>query len=69
MAQKTTIYLPDDLKAAVESEARRRHVPEAEVIRQAIAAAVTRPRPQAGIIDGEPFADRAEELLTGFGER
>lgn len=69
MAKKTTVYLPDDLKAAVEREARRRHVPEAEVIRQAIATAVTRPRPQAGIIDGEPFAEQAEELLVGFGER
>lgn len=69
MTQKTTVYLPDELKAAVESEARRRGLPEAEVIRQAIADAVRRPRPQAGIIDGEAFAERAEELLAGFGER
>ena len=69
MPQKTTIYLPDDLKAAVESEARRRGLSEAEVMRQAISGAVSRPRPQPGIIDGEPFAERAEELLSGFGER
>jgi predicted transcriptional regulator len=69
MAQKTTVYLPDALKAAVESEARRRGLSEAEVIRQAIAESVHRPRPQAAIIEGEAFAERAEELLAGFGER
>lgn len=69
MAQKTTIYLPADLKAAVEREARRRRLSEAEVIRQAIAETVRRPRPQAAIIDGEAFAERAEDLLAGFGDR
>ncbi|MGH9250962.1 MAG: CopG family transcriptional regulator [Acidimicrobiales bacterium] len=69
MPHKTTIYLPDELKAAVEGEARRRGVSEAEVMRQAIAGAVARPRPRFGIIDGEPMAERVEELLAGFGER
>jgi predicted transcriptional regulator len=69
MSQKTTVYLPDDLKAAIESEARRRGLSEAEVIRQAIAESVRRPRPQAAIVDGETFAERTEELLSGFGER
>lgn len=69
MPHKTTIYLPDNLKAAVEREARRRGWSEAEVIRQAVAVAVARPRPRAGIITGEPIAERADELLTGFGER
>jgi len=69
MPQKTTVYLPEELKAAVESEARRRGVSEAEVIRQAITEAVGRPRPQGGIIEGEAFAERADELLAGFGER
>ena len=45
MSVKTTIYLPDELKAAVEREAKLRGSSEAEVIRGAIAAAVTRPRP------------------------
>jgi predicted transcriptional regulator len=67
--QKTTIYLPEDLKRAVEREARRRGSSEAEVIRQAVAAAVDRPRPKAGFLDGEPIAERADELLAGFGER
>ena len=69
MDRKTTIYLPDDLKSAVERESRRRGCSEAQVIRDAVAAAVTRPRPAAGIISGEPFAERADELLAGFGER
>lgn len=69
MSQKTTVYLPDELKAAIEGEAKRRGLSEAEVIRQAIAQAIRRPRPQAAIIEGEAFASRAEELLSGFGER
>jgi predicted transcriptional regulator len=69
MTRKTTIYLSDTLKAAVEREARHRGCSEAEVIRRAIAAAVHAPRPRAGIIDGEPFADRADELLDGVGEQ
>jgi predicted transcriptional regulator len=69
MTVKTTVYLSDDLKAAVEREATRRGVSEAEVIRQAISALVTRPAPQFGIIEGEPIAERADELLAGFGER
>lgn len=69
MDRKTTIYLPDDLKSAVERESRRRGCSEAQVIRDAVAAAVTRPRPAAGIISGEPIAERTDELLAGFGER
>lgn len=69
MSVKTTIYLPDALKTAVEQEARRRGSSEAEVIRQAIATAVTAPRPSAGFLDAEPFAARTDELLAGFGDR
>jgi predicted transcriptional regulator len=69
VTQKTTIYLPDQLKADVEHEARRRGVSEAEVIRQAIATVVSHPCPRAGIIEGEAIAERSEELLGGFGER
>ncbi len=68
--QKTTVYLPDDLKAALARTARQRGVAEAEVIREAVAAVVARPRPRPGIIvSDEPFADRAHDLLRGFGER
>jgi predicted transcriptional regulator len=69
MTRKTTVYLPDDLKEAVEAEARRRGKSEAEVIRQAIAESVARPRPRSGIVDAPPIAEQSEELLTGFGQR
>ena len=68
--QKTTVYLSEELKAAVSREALRLGVAEAEVIRQAIAAAVSRPRPRSGLFSSEaPFAEAADELMTGFGER
>ena len=69
MSRKTTVYLPDQLKLAVEREAQSRGCSEAQVIRDAIESAVTRPRPQAGIVTGEAIADRAEDLLAGFGDR
>jgi hypothetical protein len=69
MTRKTTIYLPEDLKVAIERESRRRGTSEAEVIRQALAHGLRRPRPRPGLIDGEPIAARAGELLAGFGER
>lgn len=69
MTRKTTIYLPDDLKAAIEREARRRGCSEASVIRDAVTATVARPRPTSGLIEGDPIAENAEELLAGFGER
>ncbi len=69
--QKTTLYLPDDLKGAVADEPRRSGRSEAEVIRSAIAAAVkpVRPRPRAAVFSGDPIARRVDELLEGFGER
>lgn len=70
MAKKTTVYLSDELKAALEREAKRTGESEAEVIRRAIAAAVERPRPRPGILSGEPIAHRVDEILAeGFGER
>lgn len=69
MSHKTTIYLPADLKKAVEGEARRRGCSEAEVIRNAVRQAVQRPEPAAGFLDADPIADRVDELLEGFGQR
>lgn len=68
MPIKTTIYLPEDLKSAVSRESQREGISEAEVIRRAISAAVTRPTVKPGLFRADPFADRAEELLAGFGE-
>jgi predicted transcriptional regulator len=67
---KTTVYLPDDLKRALEAEAGRRGSSEAEVIRDAIRRAVasTPRRPHGALFAGrEPIAERADELLRGFG--
>lgn len=67
---KTTVYLPDDLKRALEAEAGRRGTSEAEVIRDAIrheVSGVVR-RPQGALFSGrEPVAERVDELLSGFG--
>ena len=68
--EKTTLYLPADLKAAVARQAQVRGVAEAQVIREAIAAAVVRPSPRAGLIESsEQIASRVDELLEGFGSR
>lgn len=69
MSVKTTVYLPDELKARVEQEALVRGVAEAVVIRDAIEAAVTRPRPKGGIISGPPIVDHIDDYMKGFGER
>jgi predicted transcriptional regulator len=67
--RKTTVYLPDDLKAALAREAKRGGVSEAQFIRSALSAAVMRPSPRAGLFEAEPFAERVDELLIEFGER
>jgi predicted transcriptional regulator len=69
MTRKTTLYLPEDLKRAVEREAARSGRSEAEVIRSAIAAAVGRPAPRGALFQADPFAERVDELLVGFGDR
>ena len=72
--KKTTLYLPKDLKKKVESAAKAENRSEANVIRDAIAAAVDKrpPAPQLplpGVSLGDPtIAERAAELLEGFGE-
>ena len=69
---KTTIYLPAELKLAIRRVARRRGVSEAEVIRSSIRTAVgkERPRPRGGLFaSGAPIAREADEHLPGFGER
>jgi hypothetical protein len=70
---KTTVYLPAELKAALEAAARRRRVSEAELIRQGIAMAIARdepPKPRLPLFaSGQPdLAERFDELLKGFGE-
>lgn len=67
---KTTLYLPDDLKAELTREAARRGESEAELIRQALRRELdsVRPRPKGALFSGtEPLADSVDELLDGFG--
>ena len=71
---KTTLYLPDELKAALQRYARQRGTSEAEVVREALAKLIdsgSRPRPRVPLTDqglGDPtVAERTDELLEGFG--
>ncbi len=69
---KTTVYLPADLRAAVKRVARQRRISEAELIRDSIRSAVRddRPRPRGGLFaSGSPIARDADQHLSGFGER
>lgn len=70
--EKTTVYLPADLKGAIRAAAASRGLSEAEVIRRAIRDAVgeTRPRPHGGLFaSGRPVARDLDDALVGFGER
>ena len=72
--RRTTIYLPDELKAALERTAASQGTSEAEVVRAALADATrdhAHPRPRLPLFDsGDPtLAERADdELAAGFGE-
>jgi predicted DNA-binding protein len=71
--QKTTVYLPTELKRALERVAELEGKSEAELIREGIAAVVephrvaepTLPLFSSGSGD---LASRVDELLEGFGE-
>lgn len=72
--KKTTIYLPPELKRNIERVAESEGRSEAQVIRDAVEAAVNErraPEPRIPLVSyglGAPdIAERAEELLDGFG--
>lgn len=72
--QKTTVYLPDDLKRAIETKARSQGVSEAQVIREAIEAATAGyrnpPKPRMGYAHGQgDVLRRWDEYLKDFGQR
>ena len=72
LVEKTTLYLPENLKLAVKRAAAARGVSEAEIIRESIRVSVggVRPRPRGALYSsGQAIARHAEELLAGFGER
>ena len=71
--QKTTVYIPDDIKAALARAASARGVSEAELIREALRALTAQaipPRPRLPLFkSGKPgLAKRVDEALAGFGE-
>jgi hypothetical protein len=72
--EKTTLYLPRELKNAVENAAAARGCSEAEVVREALRA-LTRtavaPRPKLPLFrSGKPgLASNVDKALKGFGER
>jgi hypothetical protein len=69
---KTTVYLPIELKTALKRVARRRRISEAELIRESIRAAVEadRPTPRGALFTSRhPIARELDEHLRGFGER
>ncbi|MGH8925505.1 MAG: CopG family transcriptional regulator [Acidimicrobiia bacterium] len=71
---KTTVYLPSDLKKALRMAAEARGRSEADLIREGIGLVTgtrrltepTLPLFESGIAD---LADRMDELLEGFGVR
>ena len=73
-AKKTTIYLPDRLKRDIERVAQTERRSEADVIRDAVENSIYErraPEPRIPLVSyglGAPdIAERAEELLDGFG--
>jgi len=72
---KTTIYLPEELKRQVETAAKLDGSTEAEIIRQAVEEAMRKrvpPKPriplfEAGTLPSD-LAERVDEYLEGFGE-
>jgi plasmid stability protein len=71
--RRTTIYLPDELKAALERAAAAQGTSEAEVVRAALLAATHEqayPRPRIPLFDSgdATLAERVDaELAAGFG--
>ena len=72
--EKTTVYLPDNLKHALERAAEARGCSEAELIREAIRTVtndVAPPRPRLPLFKSgkRGLAERIDRALAGFGER
>jgi Ribbon-helix-helix protein, copG family len=72
--KRTTVYLPDELKAALERTAAAEGKSEAEIVRSAVATATSEhvyPRPRTPLFEsGDPMlAERVDDALAdGFGE-
>jgi len=72
--KRTTVYLPDELKAALERTAAAEGKSEAEIVRSAVATATSEhvyPPPRVPLFEsGDPMlAERIDDALAdGFGE-
>ncbi len=71
--EKTTIYVPKDLKRAMGRLAAERGVTEAEIVREALrtlTAKATPPRPRLPLFkSGKPdLSEDVDRALEGFGE-
>jgi plasmid stability protein len=70
---RTTLYLPESLRAALKRRARVEGRTEADIVREALEAALAAyrtPEPQIPLFAStELVSDRVDELLAGFGER
>jgi hypothetical protein len=71
---RTTVYLPESLRASLARAAKRLRLTEAEVLRQALQnhlATLLPPAPRLPLFrSGVPgLAERVDEELEGFGER
>lgn len=71
--EKTTLYLPSELRKALKQAALEAGSSEAEIIRQALAEYTSKlnPSPRLPLIrsDEPDLAERVDELLEGFGRR
>ena len=71
---KTTVYLPTELKQALRRAARTRGRSEADLIREGVALVTARELPRSPRLplfsSGQPdLAERVDEALRGFGDR
>lgn len=71
--QKTTVYIPEDVKRSLGHVAAARGVSEAELIREALRMLTSQtlpPNPRVPLFkSGKPrLAERVDEALSGFGE-
>lgn len=73
--KRTTIYLPEEMKARLEAEAARRQITEAELIRRAVDRELAANEVRGGLFtaDAGPMGadltrERRGAWLEGFGE-
>lgn len=71
--KRTTVFLPEDLKAQLEAAALAENRSEAELIREGVRLVVSQrlgEGPRIPLLaSGDPtLAERVDELLAGFGE-